>query len=34
LGTIYLDKQTEEIIWNDYQGDFKEFGYERYKGGE
>jgi len=31
---IYLDKQTEEIIWNDYQGDFKEFGYERYKGGE
>ena len=28
----YINEKSEEIIWNDYQEDFKEFGYERYQG--
>jgi len=26
----YLDKETEQLIWNKYQEDFEVFGYERY----
>jgi len=28
---IYLDEQTEKIIWNEYQQDFIKFNYERYQ---